>query len=369
MGGDFGHRRAVSSMRTAWRTRRGWLYGQWARVGGTVLLSCVIVTPAASTESAPRNATSTVDNKKMQGEYVPPPSPEAQTSKPETEPTERQPEAQKSGRKDFSVPQLVLPVDVAKKVGQKIWLNETGGNRDAITSWNANEEFASLGIGHFIWFPAGKTATFEEDFPPLLEFLRKEGAHLPSWLDKTPIPPCPWVNRTDFMKNFNSPEMKQLRQFLLDTMAGQTQFLVARAQAAMDKILQNTPDNTAREHIVTQFSRMVRASTDLYPLIDYIDFKGEGTNSAETAVDRQTGERQGWGLKQVLLRMVGTTSEPKAVLAEFADAAQLVLQQRVRNIPANRISEAGWSHRVNTYRMPIADLDSNRKRAEKSKAR
>ena len=179
----------------------------------------------------------------------------------------RQPEAQKSGRKatDLAVPQLVLPADVAKKVGQRIWLNETNGNRDAITSWNANEEFASLGIGHFIWFPAGKTATFEEDFPPLLEFLRKESVHLPSWLDKTPIPPCPWTNRTDFMKKFNSPEMKQLRQFLLDTMAGQTQFLVARAQGAMDKILENTPDNVERERIISQFSRIVRASKDLYP--------------------------------------------------------------------------------------------------------
>ena len=271
----------------------------------------------------------------------------------------RQPEAQKSGRKatDLAVPQLVLPADVAKKVSQKIWLNETNGNRDAITSWNAYEEFASLGIGHFIWFPAGKTATFEEDFPPLLEFLRKESVHLPSWLDKTPIPPCPWTNRTDFMKKFNSPETKQLRQFLLDTVAEQTQFLVARAQGAMDKILENTPDNAEREHIITQFSRITRASKDLYPLIDYINFKGEGTNPAETAVDKQTGNRQGWGLKQVLLRMSGTTGDQKAVLAEFADAAQFVLQQRVRNIPADRISETGWLRRVETYRRPIADLD------------
>src|SRR5262249_24465668 len=49
-----------------------------------------------------------------------------------------------------ALPQLALPADVARKVGHKIWLNETAGNRDAITSWNANEEFASLGIGHFI---------------------------------------------------------------------------------------------------------------------------------------------------------------------------------------------------------------------------
>jgi hypothetical protein len=50
----------------------------------------------------------------------------AQTSRPETEAVVRQPEAQKSGRKatDLAVPQLVLAADVAKKVSQRIWLNE-----------------------------------------------------------------------------------------------------------------------------------------------------------------------------------------------------------------------------------------------------
>jgi hypothetical protein len=103
-----------------------------------------------------------------------------------------------------ALPQLVLPTDVANKVGHKIWINETRGDRNAITSWNANEEFASLGIGHFIWFPAGKTAPFDESFPRMLEFLRQQNARLPSWLDRTPIPPCPWVSRIDFIKNFNS---------------------------------------------------------------------------------------------------------------------------------------------------------------------
>lgn len=254
--------------------------------------------------------------------------------------------------------QLLLTADVAQKVGQKVWFNESAGRRDAITSWNASENFASLGIGHFIWFPAGKNAPFEESFPALIEFLRKDKAHLPAWLNKTPVPPCPWINRADFKRQLNSLQMTQLRQFLLDTMAEQAQFLVARAQGAMDKILEKTPDSAEREHIVVQFSRVVQASSDRYPLIDYINFKGEGSNPAETTVDLQSGDRQGWGLKQVLLRMNGTTSDPKAVLAEFADAAQFVLQRRVRNNPASRIWEAGWLHRVDTYRRPIPDLQS-----------
>jgi hypothetical protein len=289
------------------------------------------------------------------------PSPEAQ--KPAPEAKDPKPDAQKSSlktggpaAKDLAVPQLVLSADMARKIGQKIWLNETGGNRDAITSWNANEEFASLGIGHFIWFPLNKWLPFEESFPGLLEFMRKNNAHLPFWLDQPQIPANPWTSKAEFMKDFNSPRMRELRQFLLDNVALQTQFLVTRAQGAMEKILKNTPDAKEREHIVTQFSRVVRASDDLYPLIDYINFKGEGTNPNETAVDKATGQRLGWGLKQVLLKMNGDASDPKAVRAEFTDAVQFILQQRVRNLPANRVFEVGWLRRADTYRRPIDEL-------------
>jgi hypothetical protein len=264
----------------------------------------------------------------------------------------------KEADRKASAPPLVLPVDEATKVGHKIWLNETDGNRDAITSWNANEEFASLGIGHFIWFPAGKRAPFEESFPRLLEFLRTKNVRLPAWIDKTPIPPCPWTSKADFTRNFNSPEMKQLRHFLSDTVPEQTQFLLKRAHDALDKIIESTPEGADQKHIITQFSRVANASKDLYPLIDYINFKGEGTNPAETAPDKETGIRKGWGLKQVLLQMAGTTSDYLAVRAEFADAAQVVLEQRIRNIPSNRIWETGWFRRVNTYRHPIPDQDS-----------
>jgi hypothetical protein len=266
--------------------------------------------------------------------------------------------------KVVAMPQLALPDHVAQKVGHKIWLNETDGDRDAITSWNAGEEFASLGIGHFLWFPAGKPAPFEESFPPMLEFLRQQNAHLPAWLDQTPIPPCPWTSRADFQKHFHSPQMRELRQFLLDTVAGQAQYLVVRAQGAMAKILQTSSDRAERTRIITQFSRMVQASKDLYPLIDYIEFKGEGINPEETAFDKQTGNRQGWGLKQVLLKMNGITTDPKAVLAEYADAARSVLRQRVRNISANRTWEAGWLRRVDTYRRPLVKVASNSKLAQ-----
>ena len=61
--------------------------------------------------------------------------------------------------------------------------------------------------------------------------------------------------------------------------------------------------------------------------------------------------------------MNGDASDPKAARAEFADAAQFVLQQRVRNLPSNRVFEIGWLRRIATYRRPIADPESSPKRA------
>ena len=112
-----------------------------------------------------------------------------------------------------------------------------------------------------------------------------------------------------------------------------------------------------------QFTRVIRASENFYPLIDYINFKNEA------AMNSETGRRQGWGLKQVLLRMNGVTGDPKAVRAEFADAAQFVLQQRVRNLPSNRVFEVGWLRRIATYHRPIADPQSSPKRALKKSLR
>ena len=46
-------------------------------------------------------------------------------------------------------------------------------------SWNAGEDFPSLGIGHFIWYRAGQQEIFEESFPQLLSFLKRQQVALP----------------------------------------------------------------------------------------------------------------------------------------------------------------------------------------------
>jgi hypothetical protein len=38
----------------------------------------------------------------------------------------------------------------ALKIGKRVWQNECNGTVSGLTSWNQGEDFASLGIGHFI---------------------------------------------------------------------------------------------------------------------------------------------------------------------------------------------------------------------------
>src|SRR6266446_4677438 len=112
----------------------------------------------------------------------------------------------------------------ALRIGKKIWQNECNGTVSGLTSWNEGENFASLGIGHFIWYPAGMPGPFEESFPALVSFIAAHGAKLPSLLLATGEVHCPWKSRTEFIRAQQSPEMKQLRQFLVNTVDLQAQF-------------------------------------------------------------------------------------------------------------------------------------------------
>jgi len=47
---------------------------------------------------------------------------------------------------------ITLSHQELKSAGEKIYLNETGGDPHKLVHWNVGEEFASLGIGHFIWW-------------------------------------------------------------------------------------------------------------------------------------------------------------------------------------------------------------------------
>ena len=229
------------------------------------------------------------------------------------------------------------------RIGKKIWQNECNGTIAGLTSWNEGEDFASLGIGHFIWYPKGRRGPFEESFPKLVSFISKRGAKLPMLLLGTGEKPCPWNSRTEFLRAEHSTEMNQLRRFLTDTIDLQAEFLIARLESALPKMLAEAAPSD-RANVQEQFERLTRTSQGCYALVDYVNFKGEGVLQTE----RYQG--QGWGLLQVLEAMHG--SSDTGAVDEFGRAAKAVLTRRVQNSPADRHESrwlSGWIRRVNSY--------------------
>jgi hypothetical protein len=226
----------------------------------------------------------------------------------------------------------------AERIGRRLWQNESGGTIAGLTAWNLGEDFASLGIGHFIWYPAGKRGPFEESFPPLVQYLVSSGLAVPAWLERADA--CPWSERAQFLADQQSPRMKELRSFLAGTVAFQARFAALRLERALPKMLEAVPSGE-REKVRENFYRVAAQSLGLYALVDYVNFKGEGTLASE----RYRGE--GWGLLQVLEEM---GKGPAG--SEFSRAADHVLTRRVANSPVERNEKRwlpGWRNRVHTY--------------------
>jgi hypothetical protein len=228
----------------------------------------------------------------------------------------------------------------SRKISMKIWKNECAGTIKGLTCWNAGESFASLGIGHFIWYPKGKKEGFQESFPELLTFLENQGIELPFFLKD--IPCCPWNSRDDFYEKIDSFEMETLRKFLFATKDLQTIFIIQRLEKTLSFLAKNLPDNE-KEHVTDIFLSLEKTPNGLYALIDYLNFKGAGVTSFESY------QGKGWGLLQVLQ---GIPSFSTDVLADFVSSAKVVLTERVHNAPPERNEQRwlkGWINRIDTY--------------------
>jgi hypothetical protein len=235
-------------------------------------------------------------------------------------------------------PAFALTDKELDSIGRRVWQNECGGTRDGLTSWNTGENFASLGIGHFIWYPKGARGPFEESFPGLVRFLSENGVKTPAWLGGD----CPWSSRAEFQADSRGARMNELRDLLASTIRLQSRLLAQRMQRALPKMLDAAPA-AQRANVRAQFERLAAAGAGTYALIDYVNFKGEGIKETE----RYKGE--GWGLLQVLAGMKGSGA---GAAGEFGESAAAVLTRRVKNSPPDR-GEArwlpGWKNRVRGY--------------------
>jgi hypothetical protein len=231
------------------------------------------------------------------------------------------------------------------RVGRRIWQNECGGTVAGLTSWNAGEDFASLGIGHFIWYPQGGSGPFEESFPPLMAFFSARGIATPAWTRGA----CPWQTKAAFEADKNGPRQQELRGLLSQTVRQQTEFIMARMERALPKMLAAVP-TSERGRVSGMFQSLMMTQEGTFCLIDYVNFKGEGTSPKE----RYQGE--GWGLLQVLSDMGRSPSSYTAWNVQFAEAAKRVLSRRVANAPPERKEQrwlAGWHNRCDGYKRSL----------------
>lgn len=238
----------------------------------------------------------------------------------------------------------VLDASQADWVADRIFQNECNRQLSCLTSWNVGEDFPSLGIGHFIWYRQGQRERFVESFPDLLAYYVARGVDLPDWIAGLPDWASPWPDRESFLADIDSARMQGLREFLSDTRGIQADFIMRRLARSLPALMAASAQPDA---VAGTFYRVANSEVPhgMYALIDYVNFKGEGTAMSE----RYQG--QGWGLLQVLETM---QSSPQAgtVLQQFAAAARRVLAQRIENAPAERGEERwrqGWNNRTLTY--------------------
>lgn len=233
-------------------------------------------------------------------------------------------------------------------IAEKIFTNETGGAKDKLVHWNVREDFASMGIGHFTWYPPGRTQRFGNAFPSLIQFMGQRGAPAPAWVQLAVTRGAPWYSREELLRQKNSAQVRQLQDYLWNTRALQAEYIVERAKRALPRLVDKAPSNL-RMHVANNINAVANTPGGWYPLVDYVNFKGEGLN-------RNGGYRgQNWGLLQVLELMRPSNSGPQA-LNNFSTAAYKVLERRVRNSPPqnNEVKWLpGWRNRTETYRRPL----------------
>lgn len=240
-----------------------------------------------------------------------------------------------------------LPLEVALPIGIKIWFNECSGTINGLTSWNRGENFASLGIGHFIWYPKDcpKNVAISSSFPALLRYLKARHQKIPKLLadyfNMEGIMYAPWKDRAAFLAAQNSPLMLELRHFLSETIALQAEFIADQFMKIEAKMVNKIP---VKER--SQFKRNLQALSSnvsgLYALIDYLNFKGSGLNSHL---------EHGSGLTQVIYGMK-YAPQTLSVFEAYVWSAQRALARRVLNTNQTLGSERwlhGWYKRLDTY--------------------
>ena len=243
-------------------------------------------------------------------------------------------------------------------IGSRIYQNEALGKTKYLTHWNEGEDFPSLGIGHFIWFPQGVDAPFDEQFPSMVSFVQEQvpgDLQMPGWLQSLDPFVAPWGSKAQFDAARSSPQMHALRQWLEKTRAYQAKFIVSTFEQRWRDL--DLPVKQ-KQALTALLQKLFETPQGLFAVIDYYNFKGLGSNP------RESYQGQGWGLVQVLgaLQVLQADQDKCAdIVARFKDAAAGRLRLRVELSSPERNEArwlAGWLKRLEGYLASAPDTRS-----------
>ncbi len=128
------------------------------------------------------------------------------------------------------------------KIADQIYKNETGGNPKYLMYWSPSENFASLGYGHFIWYPAGEPQKFDQTFPDMIQYYIDNKVNIPQWLKEQKDKGIPWANRKEFERARKTDKrFKELENIILNTKMLQTKFFFDRVVDAIPEIVKYVP--------------------------------------------------------------------------------------------------------------------------------
>ena len=242
----------------------------------------------------------------------------------------------------LTVTTAALTPQQALSIGMRIWKNEASQKKELLAFWNAQEPFPSFGIGHFIWYTAGTTHPYTQQFPALCAYLQQHGITLPAWLIKALPTGAPWPTREAFIAD--RTRTNELRDLLANTIAFQTDFIINSLEQQWPVILKATPKKK-KKRVEHTYQLLKSSPSGMYALIDYGNFKGTGLNPKERA------HGQGWGLLQVLTHMPDNLTVQNAPKAFAISAAQLLLNRIHYDGPGYKLLSFfdGWMKRLHSY--------------------
>jgi hypothetical protein len=245
-----------------------------------------------------------------------------------------------------------------QKLSEALYKNEADCKNHNLTHWGKHEEFPSLGLPHAIWYGKSTSKKYQEQFPELVRYLRKnlklnpQQIAWPALLQTEPLPAAPWESQEEFAKlkkislaienvkesleltaiqNTQKAQYKaayalfELRHFLSNPqiLQLQAQFVLEKTFLSLHRILaashRESPEGA--QLLYRKIQLLLNSPEGVLAIVDYLNFKGEGLKPSE----RTPLGKHPWGLKTVLETMA--TSDLANAPLHFAQAALCSLQR------------------------------------------